>query len=332
MGPRVTGLGLARLLALAGMVLVHGWTDLVLLPLEDAGMPLPHGPTGPGWAVALQSVATDRARPLFLLLAGAGVTLVVSRTGAGPRVLLLRALLLALVGVALLLYGWSDLVLLGYGILFVLAVGLVRTPTPLLLLLALLAWSSPVAQAVASGAPADAGPVPVLAEFGYFFAGVAVGRLDLTRSHVVLRLSAAGVAAAVAGGTGLATQGASLAGWQERESWTGLALDTVLTVGGVVAVLGGCLLLGARAAAAPPRVTAATRLLTTTGAMPLTVYVAHALLYPVLAPRLDAGLETATLVGAGFLVVAVAARTSGHGPAAAAALRAADRWRTPCAA
>lgn len=310
MTSRLTGLDLARLLALVGMVLVHGWTDLVLLPLEAAGGPLPDGPTGPAWAVALQSVATDRARPLFVLLAGVGVTLVVARTGAGARVLLLRAAFLAALGVALLLYGWSDLVLVAYGVLFVLAVGLVRAPGALVVVLALVAWSAPVVQALLAGGPVDGGPVPVLAEFGYFFAGVALGRLDLARRGTVVRLTGAATALAVLGGAGLVAVGAPLAGWQARLTWAELGLDTVLTVGGVVAVLGACLLLGARTAAGPPVLSVPTRVLATAGSMPLSVYVAHALLYPALAPRLDADLVTATLTGAGFLVLAVAAATA----------------------
>ena len=144
MQERLVGLDLARLVAVAGMVVVHGWTDLVLLPLERAGAVLPAGPEGPAWAVLLQAVLTDRARPLFVLLAGVGVTLMVARTGAGPGVLRLRAASLGALGFVLLGLGWSDLVLVAYAVLFLLAVVLVRLPSPPVVVLAVGAWSLPV--------------------------------------------------------------------------------------------------------------------------------------------------------------------------------------------
>lgn len=120
---RVPGLDLARLLAVVGMVLVHARSDLA-----EAG-----GGAAPLWFGMVEVVATNRARLLFFLLAGIGVALLVRHRDVGAGVLLRRAVFLTALGAALSAAGWSDLVLVFYGILFVVAVLLVRLHDRLLL-------------------------------------------------------------------------------------------------------------------------------------------------------------------------------------------------------
>ena len=82
------------------------------------------------------AAATNRARLLFFLLAGVSVSLLAARGRAGTSVLLRRAAFLTALGVILALSGWDDVVLVFYGVLFVLAPLLLRLATPALLAVA----------------------------------------------------------------------------------------------------------------------------------------------------------------------------------------------------
>ncbi|KRF03474.1 hypothetical protein ASG88_21965 [Nocardioides sp. Soil777] len=96
------------------MVLAHARSDLA----GDAA------DAGASWLEVVEAVATNRNRLLFFLLAGVGVALIVRRRGVGAGVLLRRAAFVAALGAVLAVAGWSDLVLVFYGVLFVLAVRL----------------------------------------------------------------------------------------------------------------------------------------------------------------------------------------------------------------
>ena len=82
------------------------------------------------------AAVTNRARLLFFLLAGVSVSLLAARGRAGTSVLLRRAAFLTALGVLLALSGWDDVVLVFYGVLFVLAPLLLRLATPALLAVA----------------------------------------------------------------------------------------------------------------------------------------------------------------------------------------------------
>ena len=118
---RVVGVDIARALALIGMMLVH------VLPTTDPST---------GEATALGLVATGRPSALFALLAGVGLALMTG--GAQPhrdaervsrhrRSITVRALLVIVIG--LLVASWESqvaIILVHYGVLFLLALPLLR--------------------------------------------------------------------------------------------------------------------------------------------------------------------------------------------------------------
>jgi uncharacterized membrane protein YeiB len=297
---RLLGVDLARCVALAGMVLVHAQSDLVLPPLEAAAGGVDVRPPDAPYALELvQAVATNRARLLFLLLAGVGVGLLVRR---GPRtaVLLGRAAFLLALGALLLALGWSDLVLLFYAVLFLLAPLLLRLPTPALLGVAVLC-AVPAVVAAALDPARDADVTGVLLVMGEalpcFSVGIAVGRTDLGDPRVVRRLAAVGALLAVPGLVLLAVRG-GLDVTEVDGGWE-LAAATTSTTGLSLLVLAACL----RLCAGVPGV--ALRLLAVAGGMPLTAYVGHALLFPQIASRVQLELVAATAVAVAYLVLVV---------------------------
>ncbi len=297
---RMIGLDLARLLALVGMVIVHARTDLVLLPLErlspDAPSPqLPHDPT---WAWWLQEVFTDRARPLFFTLAGVGVTLLLR--SSRPQVLARRAAYITVLGILLVLVGWSDLVLVFYGIWFLLGIALARAKTPVLLIVALGFALLPLLPAVAASAPdGTAFNVSlVLAETAYFCVGMALGRLKLSSPSQLRLLLFGGGALFAIGLVGLATMGElSLDAVHTAPSQV---VHMLSTIGLVAVAISVAIIIGE----AIPN-SSVIKWLAVAGSVPLTLYVAHALLFTVLSRTWTTTLGPATLVAFGFLAVAI---------------------------
>ncbi|WP_244929693.1 heparan-alpha-glucosaminide N-acetyltransferase domain-containing protein [Nocardioides sp. W7] len=213
-GRRIVGLDVARCLALLGMVATH--------VLDERG---PDGGLSAG-----QWLAGGRASALFAVLAG--VTLALTTGGRTPVVgrerlartaaIVVRALLVALLGMALALADSGIAVILTYyGVLFCLGAVFVGLRTRALLLLAA-AWVVVVPvlsrlvrphlpeRGVASPAfdqLADPGHLasellltgyyPVLPWLAYLLVGMALGRADLGSRRLQVRLVGAGLALAV---------------------------------------------------------------------------------------------------------------------------------------
>ncbi|MEL6985425.1 MAG: heparan-alpha-glucosaminide N-acetyltransferase domain-containing protein, partial [Actinomycetota bacterium] len=116
---RITGIDLARGLAMAGMVVVH-FVSRFQQPDHDL--------------TELAALFHGRAMPLFMLLGGVGVTLLTARSATPDRDLAIRAVLL--LGLGLVLTEYIDrlaIVLPSYGLLFVLAMAARRLPSAALL-------------------------------------------------------------------------------------------------------------------------------------------------------------------------------------------------------
>lgn len=213
---RLVGIDLARALALIGMATTH------LLVVTDSD-----GPTGAGL------VASGRSAALFAVLAGVAVALTTGgqlrpspgrQTGVAGAGLMARAAVIGAIGLLLALIDPPAMVILAYyGLLFLLAIPLLKLEASTLLKLAVV-WCliSPVLSHVMRGsieeAPADqpdvssllhpidllttllfTGTYPVLQWMTYLLVGMGVGRLALRQRDRAPRLLAAGVA--VAGGT-----------------------------------------------------------------------------------------------------------------------------------
>ena len=112
---RDKGIDAARGLALVGMVIVHLQTDFFSLEKMDFESPY--------WDFIL-SVFSNRARPMFFLLAGFAAATVI--TTKAQHFMLRRAAYVSSLGVLLALFGWNDLILVIYGILFLLAPWITR--------------------------------------------------------------------------------------------------------------------------------------------------------------------------------------------------------------
>ena len=112
---RDKGIDAARGLALVGMVIVHLQTDF--FSLENIDIKSPY------WDFIL-SIFSNRARPMFFLLAGFAAATVIR---AKPQHFMLRrAAYVSSIGVLLTLIDWNDLILVFYGILFLLAPWIAR--------------------------------------------------------------------------------------------------------------------------------------------------------------------------------------------------------------
>ncbi|MGN6300355.1 MAG: heparan-alpha-glucosaminide N-acetyltransferase domain-containing protein [Angustibacter sp.] len=209
---RLRGVDVARGVALIGMMGTH------LLPEYDA-----HGRLTPWFRLA-----AGRSSALFALLAGVGLALATG--GSEPRVLpwrvtttrlVTRALLIAALGMALVrLDPPIAVILTNYGLLFVLALPLLRMRPRTLVWLAV-AWVLVVplvSQAWRAHLPpgpgaqigfadltdpaslltrlALTGYYPVLTWLAYLMVGIAVGRLPLRRAGVAEALAVGGLALA----------------------------------------------------------------------------------------------------------------------------------------
>ncbi|MBW0090866.1 DUF1624 domain-containing protein [Pseudonocardia sp. KRD-184] len=211
-GGRLLGVDAARAVALTGMVATH------TLPL-----------TGPDGAPTLTGLLADgRSSALFAVVAGVGVALstrgvddVRSHAVAGAG-LLVRGVLVGLLGLALVALRPPVAVILAYyGLLFVVAVPLLRMRAGALAAgAAVMVVAGPVLSHLLraglrdgpgpqAGLPALADPgqllvtlsltgyYPVLPWTAYLLAGMAVGRLDLRRPRTAAFLLAGGAALAL---------------------------------------------------------------------------------------------------------------------------------------
>lgn len=219
--PRLTGIDVARSIALFGMILVH----LVADTAADGSMTLPF----------ILFAGTSSA--LFAVLAGVGIAFSTGGTRrpkgrewvravvqVGTRGVAIGALGLALGAIAGI---DADIILAFYGVLFLLSLPLLRLgPTALMLLGFAIAVVMPLVSHVlrqdigmtpllspnfgdlVSNPVATVtsllliGPYPALPWLAFICFGLAIGRMNLRGRWVILRLAAAGVVmAAVAGVT-----------------------------------------------------------------------------------------------------------------------------------
>ncbi len=274
---RITGLDVARGLAVLGMIAAHVGDDWPWL-----------------WVLDGRSAAT------FATLAGVSAA-IMSRPSAGgvatgrSRVAR-RGLAIGVIG--LLLYPFTPAIadiLPTYAVMFVALAPLLGLPDLALLGLAgAFATLGPlVVHAAQDAAAPDDVPWPTDLLVGHFYpaavwmayllVGVVVGRTDLRSTHVRVRLAAVG--------TGLATVGYGVGIWAGHadlpETWTVLlditphastTPEVVGNIGVVLAVLALCLLLGdtARGLLAP---------IAATGSLALSAYVAHLLAIAALGPE-----------------------------------------------
>lgn len=289
---RLPGLDLARFLAVAGMVLVHARSDLAAFP-SGAGAP---------WFELVQAVAINRARLLFFLLAGVGVALLVRRRAVGSPVLLRRAAFLTALGFALAASGWSDVVLVFYGALFVLAPLLVRLGDRLLVALAVM-LAVPGVLRLGMEPSADDTLTNVLLVVGemvpLFCIGLVIRRRNLGDRSVLRAV----------GGVGLVLTVAGLAVLVHQRGFRGLDVARVSgpfepaaalasTAGMCLLVVVACLRLAPAGSDRFPRLVVA-------GGMPLSGYVGHALLFPLLAGATEWGLGVATGAAVAYLSLVV---------------------------
>ena len=112
---RDKGIDAARGLALVGMVIVHLQADYFSLEKMDLESPY--------WDFTL-SIFSNRARPMFFLLAGFAAATVIR--AKAQHFMLRRAAYVSSIGVLLALIGWNDVILVVYGILFLLAPWIAR--------------------------------------------------------------------------------------------------------------------------------------------------------------------------------------------------------------
>jgi len=352
---RLVGVDVARGLALIGMATTHIFPGFE----PDGDLHLSH------------AVASGRASALFAVLAGVGLALATggpepvrgSALRAARVGVLARACLLTAVGLLLGLVESPPLVILAYyGLLFLVAVPVLGLTARVLAAMAVVAavatpvvshaLRTPMAPVTVEepGGPdvlVDlflTGTYPVLTWTTYLFAGLAVGRLQLSRWSAAAGLLVLGAVlavsakvlsdallAAVGGAKRLAASGdqpldvveASLAsgmfGSTPTTDWrwltvssphSGTTLDLVHTVGVAFAVLGACLLL----ARLLPRL--ALLPLAAVGSMTFTLYTLHVLALAEDSPFLVADRRTLWLAHVVIaLLLASAWRTTvGRGP------------------
>ncbi len=293
-GPeRVAGVDLARGLAVLGMFAAH------LLWIREPF----------AWTDASTWVAVVEGRSSILFATLAGVSIGLATGGRTPPAgeelrtarlrLLVRAVLLWVIGIALVLTGVPVYVILpAYALLFFLAVPLVSLDArTLLLLAAALAVVMPVVQVALDDLPlwrtgsgdalsrALGWHYPFTTWIAFLVAGLGVARAGIRRTVVQLRMLGAGAALAIAGSaadaaTGVAEpdEGSSYlaALWTARPHSTGL-LEVIGSGGFALAVLAACLL------ACRTVVVWIVLPLRAVGAMPLTAYVGQLLVWAAIA-------------------------------------------------
>ncbi|WP_448620531.1 heparan-alpha-glucosaminide N-acetyltransferase domain-containing protein [Geodermatophilus sp. URMC 65] len=340
---RITGLDLARGLAVLGMIGAH-------LDLTEN---LSWSPSS--W----QALVYGRPAALFGVLAGVSIALLSGGTRAATgedlvrarKRIMVRAAWVFLIGGALELLGTEIEVILGaYAVLFVLALPFLQwSPRRLLMLAAGIAVIAPpvslLLSQVAIVAEAETaftslvltGAYPVLWWWAFVLVGLALGRLDLSARRVRAVLLLAGAAATVTGyalgwaSTHLLASGVAvpepvdasgrMPGWNEESigqwdwAWlsgaqphTGTPFWLLASAGVAAAAIAVCLAV----AEAFPRLTYP---VASVGAMALTAYSLHIVVLRVFPPDGSFGWPIWLLFIAGAMVFAVAWRLlAGRGP------------------
>ncbi len=280
---RIDGLDVARALAILGMVAAH---------VGDEGT---RGSDSDGWGWIVISHGFPSA--LFAVLAGVSMTLMLTRRGtvavadvspddrSRTRVrIIVRAVILIGMGGLLAGLGTTVVVILAHlGVMFILAIPLLRLPTRVLVAgavaLAIIGgWLARGALDWADGIGIGSWPVidtlwsayyPALAWMAYIMAGLVIGRLDLRRTVVAWRLVAVGVAlAAATRAIGWGTGDEDEDPWLTTEPHSYSAVEMLSNIGVACAIIGLTLLLARRW----PR---ALWPFMASGSMALTLYVAH---------------------------------------------------------
>jgi uncharacterized membrane protein YeiB len=193
---RITGIDMARGIAMAGMVIVHfvAWWET------------------DGALSSAAELVRGRAMPLFMLLGGVGVTLMTTRTHTPTRNLLIRAVMLMALGLFLTEHVERiAIVLQSYSLFFLLAIGLrmARSTVLAALVPAIVAIGAVTYQVV--GDPRVLTPFnslftstegiqslvidgfyPLFPVGAFFIAGMWLGRIDLSSDRVAAILFSAG--------------------------------------------------------------------------------------------------------------------------------------------
>ncbi len=280
---RLAGIDLARGLAVVGMFAAH------LLVIE---------PFDPAHPATWLDVVNGRSSILFATVAGVSIALMTGRTvsaGTQPvlgrsltvarRRLVVRAAIIWAIGMMLSATGVPVFVILqAYGILFLLALPLVRLPARTLWMLAasvamVVPWVLPSIDNALVNAGEVGGDIVLLLGWHYPFplwaafmiAGLAAARSDLRALRTQVVLVAAGATCAIVAAAASAFVSASPASYLGRvladEPHSGGVLEAVGSGGFALAVIGLCLLI----CRTPLRV--AVLPLRAVGTMPLTAYV-----------------------------------------------------------
>jgi uncharacterized membrane protein len=203
---RVIGVDVARGLALLGMIAVHIFDTL-------------HRDDTPS---KTQQVMAGHALATFVLLAGVSLTFITKRSRTGSLLpdaaaLATRALIITLIGLALnsALDPDIEVILPYYGVMFLLAIPLLRRRSPVLIGISIgLVLLAPlvVLASFTTNLPNDeptlaalihpvelfspllvTGSYPIVAYMAFICVGMVIGRLDLSNRMVAVRLSVGGV-------------------------------------------------------------------------------------------------------------------------------------------
>ena len=322
---RIVGIDVARGLAVLGMYGAH------------VGLTEPFDWASPGtWL----DVVNGRSSILFALLAGVSIAIISgrSRVASGTELraarirILVRAVLVFALGLFLV---WLDtriaIILPVYAVLFVAAIPVLRwRARSLFVAAAVLAVVGPVLSVVAVISIAESNEIVDLVLTGHYPAviwivfvlvGLGVGRLDLERRGVQLRLLGTGLALAVAGyGLGDVANRAVFAAvplppldirlLATTEAHSGSPFEVVGSTGFALAVLALCLL-------AAPHARRLLYPLAAVGSMALSAYTGHVVIvYFIGDPAFDQpdnGLYLAFIVGA-LVLCSIWALTLGRGP------------------
>lgn len=291
---RMIGLDIARFIAILGMVIVHASTDLVVLPIErlhpDMSITPPDSPL---WAYFLQIIFTERARPLFIFIAGIGISILMSRKGRKAKVVVIRAVYLLSLGIILVIIGWSDIILCIYGFMFFLGAGMYRLRSGTLIFLSLLLFVLPFPIMIESD---FYGTSYILSQMSFFLIGLVIGRQNLRNKKTKNQLMMAGSILEILGLVGLYLKQGSLLG-VERGSPTLIALSGISAFGFCFLILALCLKVKGTSLLS--------KLIAITGGMPLTVYSLHAVLFTILSHILKVNLSQATFISLGYVFLAL---------------------------
>ena len=202
---RVIGVDVARGLALLGMIAVH-----IFDTLHSDGTPS-----------KTHQVLAGHALATFVLLAGVSLTFITKRSRAGfllpdAAALTTRALIITLIGLTVnsAVDPDIDVILPYYGLMFLLAIPLLRRKSPVLIGISIgLVLLAPlvVLASFNRGLPNDeptlaalihpvqlfspllaTGTYPIVAYMAFICVGMVIGRLDLSKRLVAVRLTVAG--------------------------------------------------------------------------------------------------------------------------------------------